>query len=131
MKIIDKNAFISKPYKMRCLISNLEFEDELHTFDTENMNQATDLVDTITKSLVTSFYYTVNGLKVEGDVEFYNRKDGTWSWTKAEELTLGSFLFTDHNKLEIITQIDNTNDLLEGCSLVTDTNFFVGGYLAK
>lgn len=131
MKIIDKNAYISKPYKMRCLISNLEFEDELHTFDTENMNQATDLVDTITTSLVTSFYYTVNGLKVEGDVEFYNQKDGTWSWKKAEELTLGSFLLTDHGKLEMIRQIDNTNDLLEGCSLVTDTNFFVGGYLAK
>lgn len=131
MKIIDKNAYISKPYKMRCLISNLEFEDELHTFDTENMNQATDLVDTITTSLVTSFYYTVNGLKVEGDVEFYNQKDGTWSWKKAEELTLGSFLLTDHGKLEMIRQIDNTNDLLEGCTLVTDTNFFVGGYLAK
>jgi len=131
VKIIDKNAYISKPNKMRCLILNLEFEDELHTFDTENMNQTTDLVDTITTSLVTSFYYTVNGLKVEGDVEFYNRKDGIWSWTKAEELTLGSFLFTDHNKLKMITRIDNTNDLLEGCSLVTDTNFFVGGYLAR
>ena len=131
MKVIDKNAYISKPYKMRCLISDLQFEDEVHTQDLENKLSATDLVDTINIYVVTSFYYTINGLKVEGDVEFYNYKDTEWAWVEAQYLTIGSHLYTDHDKLEEITEVNNTNEVLDGCILSVDTNFFAGGYLVR
>jgi|TARA_R110000803_G_scaffold48082_1_gene99930 hypothetical protein len=131
MKVIDKNAHISKPYKMKCLIQNLEFEDELHSQNIEDNLPTIDLVDTINVHAVTSFYYTINGLKVEGDLQFYNYRDNEWSWVDAQFLTIGSYLFTDHDKLEKITQVDNTNEVLEGCMLAVDTNFFAKGYLVR
>lgn len=130
MKLIDKNAYLSTPYRMRCLVKNVIADTELHSFNTETLEDYTGGITAITEDQTESKYYKINNLKVSAEVEVYIWRD-SFMWVTADKVKPTDYLFTDHGSIVPIKTIEISNSDLIGRKITTEDNFFAGGYLVK
>ena len=130
MKLIDKNAYLSTPYRMRCLVKNVIADTELHSFNTETLEDYTGEITAITEDQTESKYYKINNLKVSGEVEVYIWRDN-FIWETADKVLPTDYLFTDRGTVEPIKIIEVINAELVGRKIDTNDNIFVGGYLVR
>ena len=130
MKLIDKNAYLSTPYRMRCLVKNLLADTDLHSFNTETLKDYTGTIIAITEDQTESKYYKINNLKVSGEVEVYIWRD-SFMWITANKVKPTDYLFTDYGSIVPIKTIEVLNADLIGRKITTNDNIFVEGYLVK
>lgn len=130
MKLIDKNAYLSTPYRMRCLVKNVLADTDLHSFNTETLTDYTGAITTITEDQTESKYYKINSLKVSGEVEVYIWRD-SFMWITANKVKPTDYLFTDYGSVVPIKTIEVLNSDLIGRKITTNDNIFVERYLVK
>ena len=130
MKLIDKNAYLSTPYRMRCLVKNVIADTELHSFNTETLEDYTGGITAITEDQTESKYYKINNLKVSGEVEVYIWRDN-FMWETADKIKPTDYLFTDHGSIVPIETIEVLNSDLIGRKITTNDNIFAERYLVK
>ena len=130
MKLIDKNAYLSTPYKMRCLVKNVLADTDLHSFNTETLTDYTGAITAITEDQTESKYYKINNLKVSGEVEVYIWRD-SFMWKTADKVLPTDYLFTDYGSIVPIKTIEVLNSDLIGRKITTNDNIFVERYLVK
>ena len=130
MKLIDKNAYLSTPYRMRCLVKNVITDTDLHSFNTETLTDYTGAITAITEDQTESKYYKINNLKVSGEVEVYIWRD-SFMWKTADKVLPTDYLFTDHGSIVPIETIEVLNSNLVGRKITTNDNIFVERYLVK
>lgn len=130
MKLINKNSYISTPYRMRCLVKDVTIDTHLHSFNIETLGDYTGNITVITEDQTESKYYKINNLKVSAEVEVYIWRD-SFMWVTADKVKPTDCLFTDHGSIVPIETIEISNSDLIGRKITTDDNFFAGGYLVK
>ena len=130
MKLIDKNSYISTPYRMRCLVKDVTIDTHLHSFNIETLGDYTGNITVITEDQTESKYYKINNLKVSAEVEVYIWRD-SFMWVTADKVKPTDCLFTDHGSIVPIETIEISNSDLIGRKITTDDNFYAGGYLVK
>ena len=130
MKLINKNSYISTPYRMRCLVKNVIIDTQLHSFNIETLGDYTGNITVITEDQTESKYYKINNLKVSAEVEVYIWRD-SFMWVTADKVKPTDYLFTDHGSIVPIKTIEISNSDLIGRKITTDDNFFAEGYLVK
>lgn len=130
MKLIDKNAYLSTPYRMRCLVKNVIADTELHSFNTETLEDYTGEITAITEDQTESKYYKINNLKVSGEVEVYIWRNN-FMWETADKVLPTDLLVTDHSKVVSIDTIEIVSTTLLGSYIETSDNIFAEGYLVR
>jgi hypothetical protein len=130
MKLINKNSYISTPYRMRCLVKDVTIDTHLHSFNIETLGDYTGNITVITEDQTESKYYKINNLKVSAEVEVYIWRD-SFMWVTADKVKPTDCLFTDHGSIVPIETIEISNSDLIGRKITTDDNFYAGGYLVK